>query len=73
MLTVKKKIASPNLRERAWKVLVKELGIIDATRFVMSVEPGFGDSVKEYQKMWGEKSIDQIHAEIIETRNKGKI
>ena len=73
MLTVKKKIASPELKERAWKILVKELGIIDATRFVMSVEPGFGDSVKEYQKMWQGKSIDGIHAEIIDARNKGLI
>ena len=73
MLKVKKKIVSPELKERAWKVLVKELGIIDATRFVMDVEPGLGDSVEKYQKMWQEKSINQIHAEIIEARNKGKI
>jgi hypothetical protein len=73
MLMLKKKIASPELKKRAWKVLVKELGIIDATRFVMSVEPGFGDSVKEYQKMWQGKSIDEIHVEIIDARNKGLI
>jgi hypothetical protein len=73
MLTVINRIASPELREKAWKILVKELGIIDATRFVMSVEPGSGDSVEEYGKMWQGKSIDQIHKEIIEAQNKEKI
>jgi hypothetical protein len=38
----------PDLRQRAWKALVKELGIVDATRFVMAVEPGEGDSVEKY-------------------------
>ena len=37
----------PDLRQRAWKALVKELGIVDATRFVMAVEPGEGDSVEK--------------------------
>jgi len=73
MLAVINRIASPELREKAWKILVKELGIIDATRFVISVEPGSGDSVEEYRKMWQGKSIEQIHKEIIEAQNKGKI
>jgi hypothetical protein len=37
--------ATPELRKRAWKALVKELGIVDALRFVMAIEPGYGDSV----------------------------
>jgi len=53
--------ATPKLRKRAWKALVKELGIVDALRFVMVTEPGDGDSVKEYRKMWEGKSIDEIY------------
>jgi hypothetical protein len=53
--------ATPELRKRAWKALVKELGIVDALRFVMATEIGGGDSVQEYRKMWEGKSIDEIY------------
>ena len=53
--------ATPELRKRAWKALVKELGIVDALRFVMATEPGDGDSIQEYQKMWEGKSRDDIY------------
>ena len=43
----------PDLRQRAWKALVKELGIVDATRFVMAVEPGEGDSLEKYARAVG--------------------
>src|ERR671923_951602 len=46
----------PDLRQRAWKALVKELGIVDATRFVMAVEPGEGDSIEKYATLWEEMS-----------------
>lgn len=61
--------AIPELRKRAWKALVKELGIADALRFVMATEPGDGDSVQEYQKMWEGKSVDKIY-EVICQDNK---
>ncbi len=56
-----KQTATPELRKRAWKALVKELGIVDALRFVMATEPGDGDSVQEYQKMWEGRSMDEIY------------
>lgn len=43
--------ATLELRKRAWKALVKELGIVDALWFVMATEPSSGDSVQEYRKI----------------------
>ena len=53
----------PELRQRAWKALVKELGIVDATRFVMAVEPGEGDSVEKYAKLWDGMTLEAVHHE----------
>jgi hypothetical protein len=41
----------PDLHQHTWKALVKELGIVDATRSVMAVEPGEGDSLEKYAKL----------------------
>lgn len=61
------------LRERAWKVLVKELGIVDATRFVMAVEPGSEDSVQKYTNLWEGMSLEEVHEEILEAKKRGEI
>jgi len=59
--TLVEQITTPELRKRAWQVLVKELGIADALRFVMTTETGDGNSVQEYQEMWEGKNIDEIY------------
>ncbi len=61
------------LRQRAWRVLVKELGIVDATRFVMAVEPGSGDSVEKYAKLWEGMSLEEVHEEILKAKERGEI
>lgn len=66
-------ITTPELRKRAWDILVKELGIVDALRFVMATEMGNGDSTQEYQKMWNGKSMDEIYEFIRMERNKQNI
>jgi hypothetical protein len=63
----------PELRQRAWKALVKELGIVDATRFVMAVEPGEGDSVEKYAKLWDRMTLEAVHDEILKARERGEI
>jgi hypothetical protein len=58
----------PDLRHRAWKALVKELGLVDATRFVMAVEPGEGDSVEKYARLWEGMTLDEVHHEILKAK-----
>jgi hypothetical protein len=63
----------PDLRQRAWKALVKELGIVDATRFVMAVEPGEGDSIEKYAKLWDGMTLEAVHHEILQARERGEL
>ncbi|MBM4048180.1 MAG: hypothetical protein FJ279_24010 [Planctomycetes bacterium] len=61
------------LRQRAWKALVRELGIVGATRFVMAAESGSGDSVEKYAKLWEGMSLDEVHEEILKAKASGQI
>ena len=63
----------PDVRQRAWKALVKELGIVDATCFVMGVEPGEGDSVEKYAKLWDGMTLEAVHDGILKARERGEI
>jgi hypothetical protein len=63
----------PELRQRAWKALVKELGIVDATRFVMAVEPGEGDSVEKYAKLWDGMTLEAVHHKLLQDKERGEI
>jgi hypothetical protein len=53
--------------------LVKELGIVDATRFVMAVEPGEGDSVEKYAKLWDGMTLEAVHDEILQAKERGEL
>lgn len=48
------------IRKRGWETLVKELGVKDATRFVMEYEPGSGDYTKTRKKLFRGKSVNDI-------------
>jgi hypothetical protein len=61
------------LRQRAWRALVRELGLVDATRFVMAVEPGEGDSVAKYATLWEGMTLDEVHQEVLKARERGEI
>lgn len=63
----------PELRHRAWKALVKALGVVDATRFVMAVEPGEGDSVEKYARLWEGMTLDEVHHEILKAKEQGEL
>ena len=53
-----------NLRELGWKALVGELGVANATRFVMELHEGRQDYSKLRGKLFADKSLDQLYAEI---------
>ena len=46
--------------QEGWKVLVAKLGLQKATQFVVLLERGKGDSVKEISDYWGNASVDEI-------------
>lgn len=54
------KIDEVLIRE-GWTTLVKKMGIVKATRFLVAFERGEGDSVKEIKRFWRGKSLDEIY------------
>lgn len=70
MTEVKDNTSVDEIVKKGWDILVENLGIADATRFIVSFERGKGDSVQEIKKFWGDKNIEDIHAEILEAKEK---
>jgi hypothetical protein len=56
--------------QEGWKLLVEQLGLQKATQFVMLLERGKGDSVKETHDYWGEVSLDEIHQRVTAWKTK---
>ena len=54
------------LSDRAWQALVRELGVVDALRYLSQFDPGSGDYTAEREKLFaGETArsiIDRIKA-----------
>ena len=53
-----------DLRELGWKALVAELGIVNATRFIMDLSEGAQDYSRLRRKLFAGKTIDELHAAI---------
>jgi len=64
-------VAINEIVRKGWNLLVDNLGEADATRFIVSLERGKGDSVQEIKKFWGDKRIEEIHKEVLEAKKKG--
>jgi len=56
--------------QEGWKVLVAKLGLQKATQFVVLLERGKGDSVKEISDYWGNANIDEIYNRVKDWKNK---
>ncbi len=56
--------------QEGWKVLVAKLGLLKATQFVVLLERGKGDSVKEINDYWGNAGIDEIYNRVTDWKNK---
>jgi len=63
--TISTNEASDVIRE-GWQLLVEHLGISKATEFVVLLERGKGDSIAEIENYWGDTSIDDIYARIMQ-------
>ena len=52
-----------------WEALVERLGYADATRFIMLLDKGSGDSVQYFRDLWKDETAEDIYREM----NKGKL
>jgi len=56
------------LIELGWHALVEKLGIVNATKFIMTIDKGEGDSVRYFRDLWKDKTSEEIYKEMIEAR-----
>ena len=57
------------VNQRAIQVLYRELGVVDAVRFLRQFTTGYGDYTKERDELFADKSLEEILAEM--ARQKG--
>jgi len=65
--------ASPELIRRGWKILVQQLGLNQATRFVVALERGEGDTILDVEKYWGDATVHDIHEQIMQAKANGEL
>lgn len=65
MLKTQQKILSGYaLRDAGWNALVKSMGLINATRFILQYESGYGDYTKVKKDLFKGKRVSDICKEI---------
>lgn len=58
------------LNQEATHILVKEMGVVDAIRFLSQFMPSSSDYTKDREQWLDELTLDQITAEIKSSRSK---
>ena len=61
-----------SLRKEGWEVLVKKLGVVEATRYILQFQTGAGDYTKERQEIFKNIHVEEIIGEIKTKYNKPK-
>ena len=56
--------ANAVIRE-GWEVLVEQMGLQKATQFVVLLERGKGDTIKEIADYWGDANIEEIYDQVM--------
>ncbi|OGW51877.1 MAG: hypothetical protein A2Z50_00075 [Nitrospirae bacterium RBG_19FT_COMBO_42_15] len=62
--TQRKTLSGYALREAGWNALVKDIGLINATRFILQYESGYGDYTKIKKELFKGKSVTDICKEL---------
>ena len=60
------------INQQAIRLLYKELGVVDAVRFLKQFTQGFGDYTKEREVIFANKSVQDIVSEIEKMRKAAK-
>ena len=68
--TAAHKMSPEDILKEGWDALVKRLGYTNATAFVMSLEQGHGDSVKDIGQEWEDKSVQEITDAILKWKKR---
>ena len=60
------------INQQAIHLLYKELGVVDAVRFLKQFTQGYGNYTEEREVLFGKKSLDEIVSEIEKRRKPAK-
>jgi len=60
------------VNQQAIRLLYKELGVVDAVRFLKQFTQGYGDYTQERELIFANKSLDDIVGEIEKRRKTAK-
>jgi hypothetical protein len=60
------------INQQAISLLYKELGVVDAVRFLKQFTQGFGNYTQERDALFEKKSLDEIVSEIEKSRKPTK-
>jgi len=58
-------LALPEIRQKGWQALVKELGDAGATKFMLLFDPGRGDYVEDRKEILRETTIEKIREDLL--------
>ena len=53
-----------DLRQLGWKAMVAELGVANATRFIMDLSASEEDYTKLRKKVFAQQTLEELYAEI---------
>jgi hypothetical protein len=56
------------INQQAIRLLYKELGVVDAVRFLKQFTQGYGNYTQEREMLFADKSLDEIVSEIEKRR-----
>ena len=59
------------LRDAGWNALVKNLGLVNATRFILQYEPGCGEYVDMKKALFRGKSVSEVLKEVQQFERSG--
>ncbi len=59
-----KPLSGHALRDAGWNALVRSLGLVNATRFILQYESGYGEYTKIKRELFKGKSVKDISKEI---------
>jgi hypothetical protein len=57
-------LSGANLRKAGWNALVERIGLVNATRFLLQHESGYGDYTKVRKEAFKGKTVDNLYREI---------
>ena len=62
-----------DIQKRAFRILLREMGLTETLRFNMSYERGSGDYAKERAEYFKDTTVDKLYSEILSRRKKKRV